>query len=134
LAEKQLSLHVPLCQLLFNEEGVPELNNAETHNNSVQTHIAEFITTDCVAREGYIPARNVYRIPIAASDAAAPTPQPGSTHEVEEAGDTNAEEEEVDENGWSIEKNDFFIRGSRLIIKLYCRLFSYHAIVLFTPA
>jgi hypothetical protein len=45
LTEKQILLHIPLCNLLFNEEEVPEVNDANARA-AVQESIAEFVTTE----------------------------------------------------------------------------------------
>jgi hypothetical protein len=119
LTEKQILLHIPLCNLLFNEEGVPEVNDANARA-AVQESIAEFVTTDCVAREGYVPPRNVYRVslnPATTTMATAPPTPPSTANEEIEDANVHAElaTEEIDENGWTIEKNDFRIRGWRML-------------------
>jgi hypothetical protein len=108
-----ISLHVPLGNLLFSSAALaPSLVSSSTTASVASDGVPQFNTTDCVARQGYNPPRNVYRVPVQNSTDAVgnDTPVSQSLPPLPLVGGTE-DAEEIDEQGWKVVAVACFLRG-----------------------
>jgi hypothetical protein len=120
LRERNISLHVPLRDALFSSSATSSVStSSSTPSVSISHNMPEFNTTDCVARQGYNPPRNVYRVPATVDSAnpdnpliATATVTPAPTQRLV----VNSEDtEEMDEQGWKIVNVACRVQGRMII-------------------